>query len=56
MSTYHIFYTRKDKLPTGINISAINEIDAITKFTSEHQHIEIIYIAKQETLWSLQKM
>jgi hypothetical protein len=56
MSTYHIFYTRKDKLPTGINISAINEIDAITKFTSEHLHVEIIYIATQETLWSLQKM
>jgi hypothetical protein len=55
MSTYHIFYTRKDKLPTGINISAINEIDAIKKFTSEHQYDEIIYIAKQETLWSLQK-
>ena len=56
MSTYLFFYTRKNQLPTGINISAISEIDAITKFTSEHQHDEIIYIAKQETLWSLQKM
>jgi hypothetical protein len=56
MSTYHIFYTRKDKLPTGVNISAINEINAIKKFTSEHEYNEIIYIAKQETLWSLQKM
>jgi hypothetical protein len=56
MSTYHIFYTRKNQLPTGVNISAINEVDAITKFASEHQYDEIIYIAKQETLWSLQKM
>lgn len=56
MSTYHIFYTRKNQLPTGINISAINEIDAITKFSSEHKYDEIIYITKQDTLWSLQKM
>ena len=55
MSTFHFFYTRKDKMPTGVNIHADDEADALETFKHIHDYEEIIYMTKLETLWSLKK-
>lgn len=55
MSTFHFFYTRKDQLPTGVNIQADDEADALETFKHSYNHESIIYITKLETLWSLKK-
>lgn len=55
MSTFHFFYTRKDQLPTGVNIQADDEADALETFKHLHKYEDIIYITKLETLWSLKK-
>lgn len=55
MSTFHFFYTREGQLPTGVNIKAENESDALKLFNIEYDYEDIIYITKLETLWSLKK-
>jgi hypothetical protein len=55
MSTFHFFYTRKNQLPTGVNIQADDEADALETFKHLHEYEDIIYITKLETLWSLKK-
>lgn len=55
MSTFHFFYTRKDKMPTGVNIHADDEADALETFKHLHEHEDIIYITKLNMLWSLKK-
>jgi hypothetical protein len=55
MSTFHFFYTRKNQLPTGVNIQADDEADALETFKHLHKYEDIIYITKLETLWSLKK-
>lgn len=56
MSTFHFFFTRKNQLPTGVNIQADNEADALETFKHFHKYEEIIYMTKLETLWSLKKI
>lgn len=55
MNTFHFFYTREGQLPTGVNIKAENESDALKLFNIEYDYEDIIYITKLETLWSLKK-
>lgn len=55
MNTFHFFYTRKDQMPTGVNIHADDEADALETFKHLYDYQEIIYMTKLETLWSLKK-
>lgn len=55
MSNYHIFYTRKDQLPTGVTIKAQDANEALMNFMWAYDHEEIIYITKLDALWSLQQ-
>ena len=55
MNSFHIFYTRKDQLPTGVTIQAHDTNEALMNFMWAYEHEDIIYITKLDTLWSLQK-